>query len=606
MDITVAIAKTIVLIISCVGYYAFLRSRFNIRQEFVPAVTISSIGVILFVFGSINLLVPAANVLLLGGLALFFYLLIRSDKASVRTALKKEFTPGIIAFILLGIFLFIRLRGAHIYDCDNYNHWGLIIKNLMYDSAFPDSSDSIIKFQSYPTGSAVIIWYFLRWFKYSEALALFFQDLFMMSCGIGFFAFVKGRDLRRTVPALLLSLLGALSMFSCDKYLFNGPFEFLVDQMLASIAVIAFLIAEYYRDDLKKAMWLTLPLLTLEIAVKNSGILFTYAIGLVIAYRILKSSQNKKRVLIPAGILLLTPLIVREIWSLRIKLVFTSAETSIHSVSISNYKDIMAGKSSDDIKTITSLYLEKALSMQNYIVTFLLVLFILFALFEYKKNKDLYHIKNSSIYITIIYIIYQIGLYCMYIFSMPVYEALVLPCYFRYIMTIDQFTLGIVLLILIKICTTDDMQTTINKKPSNVVKILGIVFSVIMLLVYSIDNIAPLFTPREPTENSITTDYMQAIFDKYQLPQDQTKSYLIYIAGVEDDEYYSEYMDYKMRMATYSLYSSKVNTLRRSQLATFSNLKDYDYLIVIFPDDDIKQYLESNSISYSECIDLRR
>ena len=221
----------------------------------------------------------------------------------------------------------------------------------------------------------------------------------------------------------------------------------------------------------------------------------------------------------------------------------------------------------------------------------MLILFVLFALFEYKKNKDVYRIKNNAIYILIVYVIYQVGLYCMYIFSMPVYEALVLPCYFRYIMTIDQFILGIVLFILIKICTTDDMQMTINKKSSSLVKILGIVFSVIMLLVYSIDNISPLFIPREKTEKINTTDHMQAIFDKYQLPQDQEVSYLIYISGVEDDEYYSEFTDYKWHMATYSLYSARVNTLRRSQLATFDSLQDYDYFIVIYPDDEIKEYL---------------
>ncbi|MCQ2527956.1 MAG: hypothetical protein MJ108_02425 [Saccharofermentans sp.] len=605
MDITVAIVKTIILIISCIGYYAFLRSKLNIRQEFLPAVIMSSIGVILFVFGCINLLVPAANALLIGGIVLFLYLLIKSDKSAIRSALRKEFTPGIIAFILLGIFLFIRLRDAHIYDGDNFNHWGMIVKNLMFDSAFPDSNDSVIRFQSYPTGSAVLIWYFMRLFSHSDALALFIQDLFMMSCGIGFFTFVSGNSYKRNISGILLSILGTLSMFSCDKYLFNGPFDLLVDQMLASIAVMAFLIMEYYRDDIKKAMMLTLPLLTFEIAVKSSGILFTYAIGVIIAFRIIKSAPNIKRALIPTGIFLITPIIIREIWSIRIKLVFTSANTSIHSVSFSNYKNVMADKTATDIKTITNLYLEKALSMQNYIVTFMLILFVLFALFEYKKNKNLYRIKNSAIYILIVYIIYQVGLYCMYIFSMPVYEALVLPCYFRYIMTIDQFTLGIVLLILIQICSTDDMITSINNKPTSTVKILGILFSVVMLMVYSIDNISPLFVPREKTEIITVADLLYSIYDKYQLPQDQEVSYLIYISDVEDDEFYQEDRDYKWNASRYALYSSEVHTLRKNQLATFTNLRDFDYFIVIYPDDEIKEYLRNNSISYSECIDLR-
>lgn len=585
------------------------------KQEFCPAVIMASIGCILFLFGMINLLEITANALFILGVILLVYTFILYDKRSAKNlwqTARRDMSVGMWVFWALTAFIVIRLQKAHIYDCDNYNHWGLIVKNLYYDNAFPDNGDPIIRFQSYPVGSAALIWYSLRFFKYTDATALIFQDIFMMSCGIGLFAFIdekKKTPRMHKAAAYALAVIGTLSLFSCDKDLFNGPFDLLVDQMLASIAVVAFVIVEYYKDDCKKALWAVLPLLTFEIAVKNSGILFTYAVGLILAYRIFKSSDNKRsfaKVILPELALLGIPLLVRKFWDLRVKLAFSDATTSIHSVSVENYKITFGEKTAEELKTITELYLEKAVNPQNYILSFCLILLILFFLFEYKKGGS-YKVKNSAIYIVIVYLIYQVGLYCMYIFSMPVYEALCMPCYFRYIMTIDQFTLGIILMIMIKIFMNDDFTNGKegDARGISLYKYLGMVFSIILVIVYTFFNILPLLIPRETTYKIENSNLMYSIFEKYDLPQDQEVSYLIYLSSLNDVDDYSEFTDYQWHMATYALYSAHVNTLLKSQLPSFDRLNEYDYVIIIIPDDEIVEFLNDNGLEYSECIELR-
>ena len=601
MDIFVLVFKIFGLIFSFWGYYRFARVKLQLKNEFIPTIVLTFIGCVLFVFGCINLLEVAANALLVGGVILFLY------SIRYKWSFKQDFSLGIGVWLALIIFIGLRLRGAHLYDCDNYNHWGLIIKNLMYDSAFPDGSDKIIRFTSYPTGSTVVIWYFLRFFNYSDAGALFFQDFLMMSCGISFFAFVDKGSVKRRIPAFVFAILGTLLMFSCDMYLYNGPFDLLVDQLLASLAVAAYLMLEYYKVDYKKALIAILPILSYEISVKNSGILFTYAVGLIFCYRIFKSRKtitSKSKVYVPIALMLCVPLIIRKIWDLHVKFAFDDGGVSIHSVSLANYKSIMADKSPEDLRKITELYLEKAVSFQNYIVSFLVVLVVLYIFFEYKKDKNKYAILNRSLYIIVVYLFYQIGMYCMYIFSMPVYEALCLPCYFRYIMTIDMFDFGIIIMLLIKICMQDNFLDDKGKK--SFVKGLAILASLIIIMVYAIDNFLPLFVPRKRTEFLQTTDYLMEVFDKYDFPQDQDVKYLVYISNIEDDEFYSEFTDYKWHWATYYLYSANLNTLRRSQLDDFNQLYEYDCIVVAYEDDEIKEFMAKNGIEYKECVWIAR
>lgn len=597
------VLKILMLSLSFLGYYRFLRFRYDLKQEFCPAIILSATGCLLFLFGIVNLLVPCANGLLATGFILLAYTFVRYDNKSIKTLFHNstsDITIGLLFFFALAVFIIIRLQDAHFYDCDNFNHWGLIVKNLYYDNCFPDDSDPIIRFQTYPVGSATLIWYYLRFFDYSEDIALIVQDLFMMSCGISLFALIKKeKRLGIKIVSSILALMGTLSLFSCNKDLANGPFELLVDQMLASIAVAAIIIIDYYKADWKKALWSVLPLLTFEIAIKTSGIFFSLAIAIVLAYRIIKTNGRRKAIL-PVSVLILTPIVLRKLWDLRVKLVFANSSTSIHSTSIDNYRIIMAGKTSEDIKTITTLFLGEALSFNNYIVSFVIILTILYFLFEYKKENR-YHIKNSTIYIIVLYVAYQIGLYCMYIFSMPVYEALCMPCYYRYILPIELLIMGIIIEIIINIMTNENF--TLGKKFLNY---SGIALCCFILVFYAITNAIFLFVPRKTEVRIHNANYMRAVFSKYDLPQDQNVSYLIYISDLNDEEDYSEFTDYQWHFATYDLYSAKLNTLRQSQLADFEHdkLVSYDYIIIAIPDNEIVDYLASNEIPYQECIDV--
>ncbi|MCQ2515235.1 MAG: hypothetical protein MJ094_00040 [Saccharofermentans sp.] len=123
-------------------------------------------------------------------------------------------------------------------------------------------------------------------------------------------------------------------------------------------------------------------------------------------------------------------------------------------------------------------------------------------------------------------------------------------------------------------------------------------------MVYSVDNLLPMFVPRETTDKIEITDYMRGIFDKYNLPQDQYTSYLIYVSDEDDFENYNQIYDYKYHCAQYNLYSARLDMLRQCQLVDYDDFYNYDYLIIIHEDDEIREFLSNNSIEYSECIDI--
>src|SRR5699024_8502118 len=118
---------------------------------------------VLFIAGILNFLPLATSALFITGLFLFFTEIYSAYKEKMMfKKLGRYLTPGIIMFLIMGVYFSLLLSGQRLVYRDDYSHWVLVIKNLIMEDRFPNSSSIYISHNSYPMGSALFIYYFSK------------------------------------------------------------------------------------------------------------------------------------------------------------------------------------------------------------------------------------------------------------------------------------------------------------------------------------------------------------------------------------------------------------------------------------------------------------
>ena len=412
------IIRLALLCASMYGYIEYFGRR--IAPELSIGFTFAAIGSAIFAAGLFNLLPEATLIVFLGGLCCLAWLLV-----------KRQWKPGLSLggafFLIVCAVLAIRLRGEKLVYIDNFTHWETAALHLLRKDRFPNFQDSYIRFQSYPLGTASLIYYFC---KVAGTRAEWFQMLAHWACAAamlsGLFALAKN------VPARAACFAGGLMLLCAD----NQFTQLLVDSTLGLVALGATAFCVYYRSDLKhKALWVT-PWLIYLIAVKNSGALFAvYVLALVLLW------GGWKRCLAVGAASLSTLLF----WNRHVSYVFDSGMMAQHSMSLDHFKRMLAIKKPGAVESIVKKMLAEVLSPHNaYLpVLVLSVALLIAALVMLKKDRI---VKALLIYGAVCYVIYQAGMLGMYVFTMQEKEAMRLASYDRYHGTIWIFSSGLALM----------------------------------------------------------------------------------------------------------------------------------------------------------------
>ena len=229
------------LALLCLSVYGAMRyfGR-RIAPELAIGFTFAAIGSVIFFAGLLNLLDEATLAVFLGGLVCL--------GLTLREGRRLTISAGGIFLLAACAFLAFRLWGGKLIYIDNFTHWEVAVRHLLAKHRFPNFQDSYIRFQSYPLGTASLIYYFTR---VSGIEAEWFQALVQWACAAGMLSGLF--CLAKSVPARAACFLGAALLFCAD----NDFNQLLVDTMLGVTALSAAAFCVYYRDDLRrKAAWL--------------------------------------------------------------------------------------------------------------------------------------------------------------------------------------------------------------------------------------------------------------------------------------------------------------------------------------------------------------
>ena len=417
----VKVIKTLIFLLSNLGYWELFRRKTKIHPCFFPSLTIALQISSLIAGGFLNILYETAIFLLILGLLLLLKA-VKTDK-NLRF-LKNYICPAyIILALCMGIMLWY-VKGKHFVGSDNFSHWALVVKIMLKTNHFPNFTDKIIIFETYPLGSSSYIYYFSKFVHDSEPFQMLAQILMLVTSILPIFFYAKKN---KAITVLIIVL------FTTLVFAYNTPvYDLTVDTLLPLVSMCGlFYIFQYCTVKKENAAFFLSAAYMIEmIHIKNSGILFL-VIGVIwILFHAKRKGSLSERLLV-SGI----PLFSFYLWQKHYQYVFPLANLSYHAMSIQNYKRNLDLKSPEFIHEILTSYKELLLNFKDIWLIFLFfaVLGILTLILFREKTKVWAILFFVSL---IIFITYVVGEACMYLFSMPSSEAEDLPSIYRYTRTI--------------------------------------------------------------------------------------------------------------------------------------------------------------------------
>lgn len=219
--------RLFLLILSLVGIFIFVRHRFKIPVELIPVTVFSSIGLLVFFSGILNIMKLICLLIALFGLYGYRYIrIVLSDRRFV--------TSNIIFFLVCTCF-FIFLKDSIFILYDNFSHWGLVAREILETNSFPNFKTPLISFQSYITGSTSFIYYICKVVgTKQEGIMMFAQSLINISAIYSISVFINRKNITLVFPITCFGIYLAVSNIL--------PYDLPVDTLLSSLSIVLILI----------------------------------------------------------------------------------------------------------------------------------------------------------------------------------------------------------------------------------------------------------------------------------------------------------------------------------------------------------------------------
>lgn len=550
----------LVFFISNLGYWEFIRCKIEINKLFAPSLTICFQISVLFFSGLLNILLISTYSLCAIGIVLFLFYLYK-EKVKF---LKEYLTFGFVYLFISILIVILAVHGQLFTHYDNFSHWALVVKNMLLNNRYPNFEDIIITFQDYPLGSATFIYYFCKIVSEEESIQMLAQAYMMLAMILPLYIYIKRNKILSTL---------ILCIFTNYIFCFNIQIhDLLVDTLLPLVAaaITMYIFEECEkRDDRIVFLGFSLYLCTL-LQIKNSGIFFAAILCVVLIIQ----TVRKKRNYIISILSVIFPFFTMYLWKKHCKYVFSNSDTAKHAMTITNYGNTFLEKTPEDINTIVTGMKKFVVSgLDFYLLVALLFFVALIVVLFYREGIKQYLVLFVSN--TLIYISYCIGMFFMYLYSMPGSEATSLAGADRYRKTIFIALYILILIFLFNILS--DMSGNWHK--------IIVSFSVMILLIVSWKINCNGFGTIFKTGNATERIWFQETMQRFNVPQNE--SYIICIP--EEDSGYTRYL------CRYLFLSNNVLVRVIKDKEDLDDIKKYQYLFDRDKNNEIlNEWIEQN------------
>ena len=429
---------------------------------------------------------------------------------------------------------------------------------MLLTDRFPNFQDNIIAFQEYPLGSAAFIYYVAKIVGHAESVWMFAQGYMITACILPVFMYCrKNRVLSFVFMCLTTNFI----------FVYNIKItELLVDTLLP-LAAMSMLLFTYYAGKNKDTcgeLYLTIPFSIWILQIKNAGIYFCVIATLWILSRI-KSRKGKLRKgeAVKTALTAFAPYVSLLLWQKHCDYVFLKADTSNHAMTAQNYMTELSEKSLNDIWTICSSWIKFCLTYKEvWLVFFCFAVVGVVYYFICRNSRKQFYL--AAIFAIVLYITYQIGTMAMYVFSMPLNEALVLAGSTRYCKSILLAVFFVILILCMKILSR---LNRVNVK--NAISCFALVASVIVIWGFT-DNSFQLFFNIPGDNCPEERQWIESNANRYNIPEGAKCC----ILAPEDNRGYLRYI------CRYVLHSPQIKAETVSSQEDLEGVTDWDYVFI--------------------------
>lgn len=339
-------------------------------------------------------------------------------------------------------------------------------------------------------------------------------------------------------------------------------------------------------DELENNLWITTPFSLALISIKNSGVFFTVVLLCFVFFRTRRSFRKNLRMW---AMTVLSPFALLFCWQKHVDLVFPGGMNTKHALSLGNFLTCFRAKTTETVKGIAEKMISNLFSGSNTILFLLIFLVILGCISRFvlrnKDDKD----RCLSIYALVCLGVYIVGIFLMYIFSMPTQEAKYLASFRRYYKTILIFVTGLVTIRVLLLICGDKVRSGLHGwLPCLLAAVCG---------VSSFFAVAPNLSYYGKNETDERRVSLEQLVEEYNVSTG--KGYLL---ACNPDEAFDK--DYMLYLARYCLKSPRVAIATDEWLENNPDgWKKSDYIIVVEKSETNESYIRDR-FGYRDVIDL--
>lgn len=583
--------------VSTMGYVAFVRIFWKVPARASYVFVLCCMACLEYLAGLVGVLPIAAVLLFFGGLFALTWVVFRKKfkvafNRSSLNALNLAFFAGLVALVA-------SLIDTKFVHYDNFSHWAVVVKNMLITNRFPDAASAIIDFKSYPLGSSSFLYYFCSVVGGDQGVMLTGQVLLLFACFYSMFGVIQ--DSKRF---LLVGLLGlccsTMAYFNISIRVNNLLVDFLLPALaLAAVAIIA---AEKKRFSV--ACFTALPVLSLLVIVKSTGIFFAalcYAFLLERAIRLHREDHDGAVFVRPALVVVLLSLVTLVFWNLHTAHAF-AGDTSKFSYDLQNLSGLKIEKTPEQIRAIASLFLKTAVSLGGLAAQGILVFNVL-ALAAYLVARFALHkrwkLLQTLLALDAAILVYYAGILGMYIVSMPLDEALRLAGFDRYASSMVLFFIGALSMRAVSDVENSFYQKQGDRRDYRAFRSLftknlyqgataGFALIAALMLLSELNGMNSI---KAAYPESLPARVYALVGDRWEEPDNDTR-YLFYSSDRENEvtNYYLPYV------GRYFLFASQVDAVGSfADDAFMGQIQTYDKFVILESTSAIRAYMQAHA-----------
>ncbi len=557
--------RILIWLISTAGLWEIVRRSFpKADVSFIPGMTAALQTTVLFLAGLLNLLPETVFLLTLAGAAGLAFFTARSKGFSfLKAYLHPAYAVLGVTMLAMGIFL----KGRIFVRFDNFSHWALAVRCMLENNRLPSFADPVITFQSYPAGSALWIYQFCRIAGNSESLQMFAQVWLISANALPLLSQCSKGKLSASL--LLGVLINWLLLYNIEAT------DLSVDTLLPVVSMGGLLfMAAYCRKNCETRMYLPAACWMIQMTqIKNSGLFFAAA-ACILLLRRLPGTRRKTPLICCAA----APFVSFFLWQKHCRYAFPDSALSKHAMTAENFAAVFRTKTTESAAGILGSLLRFLAGWKDGWMTLGLLLAILL-LSRFFLREERKSIRNSTLLAGGMLLVYQAGIYGMYLFSMPGREAVTLAGLERYEKTVIIAVLYLMMIPVMKMIP----ERLANGRFRSVLP--AVVVSALMLVYMGITQgriafaFQGPFSGKEDPEWRIQLERMKA---EYRIPEG--KSYTVLIPKTAD-------RNYTYYLCKYIFQSGEIDPLYAETYEELNGISS-EYILVCHRNDVISKWTD--------------